>query len=64
MKPESGMLNHPRVKQVFRIIRHRHTIKTGVDSNEVAYGITSLPPRVRTHSGCWRSIAAPGRSRT
>ncbi|MDE0446708.1 MAG: ISAs1 family transposase, partial [Spirochaetaceae bacterium] len=42
MKPESGMLNYPRVKQVFRIIRHRHTLKTGVDSNEVAYGITSL----------------------
>ena len=45
MKPESGMLNYPRVKQVFRIIRHRHTIKTGVDSNEVAYGITSLPAK-------------------
>ena len=44
MEPESGMFNYPQVKQVFRIIRHRHTIKTGVDSNEVAYGITSLSP--------------------
>ena len=39
-----GMLNYPQVKQVFRIIRHRHTVKTGIDSSEVAYGITSLSP--------------------
>ena len=45
MKPESGMLNYPQVKQMFRIVRHRHTLKTGVDSNEVAYGITSLSPK-------------------
>ena len=44
MKPNPGMLNYPQVKQVFRIIRHRHTLKTGVDSREVAYGITSLSP--------------------
>ena len=44
MEPISGMLNYPQVKQVFRIIRHRHTLKTGVDSSEVAYGITSLSP--------------------
>ena len=44
MKPIPGMLNYPQVKQVFRIIRHRHTLKTGVDSREVAYGITSLSP--------------------
>ena len=31
-------------KQVFRIIRHRHTLRTGADSSEVAYGITSLSP--------------------
>ena len=30
---------------MFRIVRHRHTLKTGVDSNEVAYGITSLSPK-------------------
>ena len=44
MKSVPGMLNYPQVKQVFRIIRHRHTITTGVDSSEVAYGITSLSP--------------------
>ena len=44
MEPISGMLNYPQVKQVFRIIRHRHTLTTGVDSSEVAYGITSLSP--------------------
>ena len=58
------MLNYPQVKQVFRIIRHRHTIKAGADSNEVAYGITSLSLSVRTRSGCWRSIADTGPSRT
>ena len=47
--PPSGMAStneslNPQVKQVFRIIRHRHTLKTGVDSREVAYGITSLSP--------------------
>ena len=44
MKPNPGMLNYPQVKQVFRIVRHRHTLKTGLDSSEVAYGITSLSP--------------------
>ena len=29
---------------MFRIIRHRHTLTSGVDSSEVAYGITALPP--------------------
>ncbi len=52
MEPESGMLSYPLVKQVFRIIRHRHTIKTGIDPNEVAYGITSWCPRVRMWRGC------------
>ena len=64
MKPESGMLNYPQVKQMFRIVRHRHTLKTGVDSNEVAYGITSLSPKQADASGCWHSIAGTGPSRT
>ena len=63
MEPISGMLNYPQVKQVFRIIRHR-TLKTGVDSSEVAYVSPRCPPSKRTHSGCWRSIAGTGPSRT
>ena len=37
------MLNYPQVKQVFRIIRHRHTLKTGVDPRS-GLGITSSKP--------------------
>ena len=66
MKPNPGMLNYPQVKQVFRIIRHRHTLKTGVDSREVAYGITSLSPEqadakrlLALNRGHWTSAIPP-----
>ncbi len=38
------MVNHPRVAQLFRIERLRINVKSGVQSIETAYGMTSVPP--------------------
>lgn len=37
-------ISFPYVGQVFRIERHRTEVKTGVQSCEIAYGVTSLTP--------------------
>lgn len=37
-------INFPHVGQVFRIERYRTDVKTGVQSFEIAYGVTSLTP--------------------
>ena len=45
LKPLRGLINYPSVRQMFRITRKRHRVKTGEASIEVTYGLTSLPPQ-------------------
>jgi hypothetical protein len=40
----NNYINFPHVGQVFYIERYRTEIKTGTQSNEIAYGVTSLTP--------------------
>ena len=44
LQPIPRLINYPHVRQVFRITRHRYTVKTGAGSSEYAYGLTSLSP--------------------
>ena len=44
LRPIPRLINYPHVRQVFRITRHRYTVKTGEGSSEYAYGLTSLSP--------------------
>jgi predicted transposase YbfD/YdcC len=41
---ETGFLDWPGVRQVFRLERHVHSLRTGVTTTEVVYGLTSYPP--------------------
>lgn len=41
---ETGFLDWPGARQVFKLVRHVTDLATGVVTEEVAYGITSLPP--------------------
>ncbi|MCE2523803.1 MAG: hypothetical protein J4F49_11405 [Rhodobacteraceae bacterium] len=43
LTPPRGVVNHPRVAQLFRIERLRINVKSGVQSIETAYGTTSVP---------------------
>ena len=45
LEPLRGLINYPSVRQMFRITRKRHRVKTGEASIEVTYGLTSLPPQ-------------------
>ena len=42
MTPLEGMVNYPHVKQIFRITRWRHNMKTGDESTTVCFGMTSV----------------------
>ena len=44
LQPLAGLINYPSVRQIFRILRKRTRVKTGKESIEIAYGMTSLPP--------------------
>ena len=43
MTPLRGTVNYPHTAQIFRIERKRETCKSGIESTEIAYGITSVP---------------------
>lgn len=48
MVDEQQFLDWPGVKQVFRLERRVKQVRTGIESIEVAYGITSCDPKVGT----------------
>lgn len=48
MTDEYQFLNWPGVQQVFRLERYVKQVRTGVESTEVVYGITSCAPKVGT----------------
>lgn len=48
MTDEYQFLNWPGVQQVFRLERYVQQVRTGVESTEVVYGITSCAPKVGT----------------
>ncbi len=43
LTPPRGMVNHPHLKQIFRVERRRMQVGSGHESRELAYGITSVP---------------------
>ncbi len=43
LTPMKGMVNYPHIRQVFRIERERLICRSGAESAETTYGITSVP---------------------
>ena len=43
LTPLRGTVNYPHLSQVFRVERLRISLKSGTESTEFAYGITSVP---------------------
>jgi hypothetical protein len=48
MVDEQQFLDWPGVKQVFRLERRVKQVRTGIESSEVVYGMTSCDPKVGT----------------
>ena len=56
-----GTVNQPHLRQIVRIQRERHSVRTGPASRDSAYDSTSVPAPRRARHGCGPGIAALGR---